>query len=83
MLNVLYSLMQKSKVNEYIAAQRAGKSQEEISSVLSSLILLPTDPGLVRSSASSASVLCIACLVISVSLDCFASTYTSGILHWP
>ena len=46
MLNVLYSLMQKSKVNEYIAAQRAGKSPEKISSVLSSSILSPTDPGL-------------------------------------
>ena len=29
-LNVLYSLMQKSKINEYITATREGKSAEEI-----------------------------------------------------
>ena len=82
-LNVLYSLMQKSKVNEYITAQRAGKSPEEISSVFFSLLLSRVDlVSVVRSSANSASVLSIACLVISVSLDYFAFTYTSEILHW-
>ena len=34
-LNVLYSLMQKSKVSEYLVAQREGKSLEEIACVLS------------------------------------------------
>ena len=29
-LNVLYSLIQKSKVNEYIIAQQEGKSAEQI-----------------------------------------------------
>ena len=29
-LNVLYSLIQKSRINDYIAAQQAGKSEEEI-----------------------------------------------------
>ncbi|KAF9561710.1 eukaryotic translation initiation factor 3 subunit 6 [Agrocybe pediades] len=33
-LNVLYSLMQKSKVNEYIIAQREGKSPEEIAEIV-------------------------------------------------
>ncbi|KAF5339548.1 hypothetical protein D9611_011424 [Ephemerocybe angulata] len=33
-LNVLYSLMQKSKINEYIAAQREGKSAEEIAEIV-------------------------------------------------
>jgi hypothetical protein len=32
-LNVLYSLMQKSRINEYIIAQREGKSPEEIAFV--------------------------------------------------
>ena len=32
-LNVLYSLIQKSKVNEYISAQQAGKSADEIAYV--------------------------------------------------
>ena len=29
-LNVLYSLIQKSRINDYIAAQQAGKTEEEI-----------------------------------------------------
>ena len=29
-LNVLYSLIQKSKINEYIVAQQEGKTAEEI-----------------------------------------------------
>ncbi|TEB25059.1 hypothetical protein FA13DRAFT_1693350 [Coprinellus micaceus] len=33
-LNVLYSLMQKSKINEYIVAQREGKSPEEIAEIV-------------------------------------------------
>ncbi|PPQ99963.1 hypothetical protein CVT24_009542 [Panaeolus cyanescens] len=33
-LNVLYSLMQKSKINEYITAQREGKSPEEIAEIV-------------------------------------------------
>ncbi|KAF8958415.1 RNA polymerase I-associated factor PAF67-domain-containing protein [Flammula alnicola] len=33
-LNVLYSLMQKSRVNEYIVAQREGKSPEEIAEIV-------------------------------------------------
>ncbi|TFK37025.1 eukaryotic translation initiation factor 3 subunit 6 [Crucibulum laeve] len=33
-LNVLYSLMQKSRINEYIAAQREGKSAEEIGEIV-------------------------------------------------
>ncbi|KAF9473472.1 eukaryotic translation initiation factor 3 subunit 6 [Pholiota conissans] len=33
-LNVLYSLMQKSKINEYITAQREGKSAEEIAEIV-------------------------------------------------
>lgn len=33
-LNVLYSLMQKSKINEYMVAQREGKSAEEIAYVI-------------------------------------------------
>ncbi|KXN88666.1 Eukaryotic translation initiation factor 3 subunit L [Leucoagaricus sp. SymC.cos] len=33
-LNVLYSLMQKSKINEYIIAQREGKSPEEIAEIV-------------------------------------------------
>ncbi|KAF9447334.1 eukaryotic translation initiation factor 3 subunit 6 [Macrolepiota fuliginosa MF-IS2] len=33
-LNVLYSLMQKSKINEYIVATREGKSQEEIGEIV-------------------------------------------------
>jgi hypothetical protein len=32
-LNVLYSLIQKSKVNEYIVAHREGKSEEEVAYV--------------------------------------------------
>jgi hypothetical protein len=32
-LNVLYSLIQKSKVNEYIVAQRGGRSEEEVAYV--------------------------------------------------
>ncbi|KAJ3558424.1 hypothetical protein NM688_g928 [Phlebia brevispora] len=33
-LNVLYSLIQKSKINEYIIAQQEGKSQEEIADIV-------------------------------------------------
>ncbi|TFK24101.1 eukaryotic translation initiation factor 3 subunit 6 [Coprinopsis marcescibilis] len=33
-LNVLYSLMQKSRINEYIGAQREGKSVEEINEIV-------------------------------------------------
>jgi translation initiation factor 3 subunit L len=33
-LNVLYSLIQKSKVNEYILAQQQGKSIEEIEEIV-------------------------------------------------
>ncbi|KAI5117616.1 hypothetical protein M0805_001216 [Coniferiporia weirii] len=33
-LNVLYSLIQKSKINEYIAATREGKSEEEIKAIV-------------------------------------------------
>lgn len=33
-LNVLYSLIQKSKINEYIEATRAGKSAEELAEVV-------------------------------------------------
>ncbi|KAF9465863.1 eukaryotic translation initiation factor 3 subunit 6 [Collybia nuda] len=33
-LNVLYSLIQKSRVNEYIVAQQEGKSQEEIAEIV-------------------------------------------------
>ncbi|EAU86804.1 eukaryotic translation initiation factor 3 subunit 6 [Coprinopsis cinerea okayama7 len=33
-LNVLYSLMQKSRINEYIVAQREGKSPEEIAEIV-------------------------------------------------
>ncbi|KAF8908097.1 eukaryotic translation initiation factor 3 subunit 6 [Gymnopilus junonius] len=33
-LNVLYSLMQKSKINEYIVAAREGKSPEEIAEIV-------------------------------------------------
>ncbi|KAJ2927959.1 hypothetical protein H1R20_g9124, partial [Candolleomyces eurysporus] len=33
-LNVLYSLMQKSKINDYIIAQRQGKSPEEIAEIV-------------------------------------------------
>ncbi|EKM77681.1 hypothetical protein AGABI1DRAFT_114981 [Agaricus bisporus var. burnettii JB137-S8] len=33
-LNVLYSLMQKSKINDYIMAQREGKSPEEIAEII-------------------------------------------------
>ncbi|KAF8154694.1 RNA polymerase I-associated factor PAF67-domain-containing protein [Crassisporium funariophilum] len=33
-LNVLYSLMQKSKVNEYIVAQREGKTPDEIAEIV-------------------------------------------------
>ena len=40
MLNVLYSLMQKSKINEYMVAQREGKSAEEIAYVMFSWIRL-------------------------------------------
>lgn len=39
MLNVLYSLIQKSKINEYINAHQAGKTQEEIALVLSTVIV--------------------------------------------
>ena len=39
-LNVLYSLMQKSKINEYMVAQREGKSAEEIAYVMFSWIRL-------------------------------------------
>ena len=39
-LNVLYSLMQKSKVNEYIIAQREGKSPEEIAYVVGLVVIL-------------------------------------------
>ena len=42
-LNVLYSLMQKSKVNEYIIAQREGKSPEEIAYV-ADLVIIPSRP---------------------------------------
>ena len=34
MLNVLYSLIQKSRINDYIIAQQEGKSPEEIAWVL-------------------------------------------------
>ena len=30
MLNVLYSLVQKSRINEYLVAVKEGKSEEEI-----------------------------------------------------
>ncbi|EJD07900.1 eukaryotic translation initiation factor 3 subunit 6 [Fomitiporia mediterranea MF3/22] len=33
-LNVLYSLIQKSKINEYITATREGKSEEEINEII-------------------------------------------------
>ena len=33
-LNVLYSLIQKSKINEYIVATREGKSTEEINEIV-------------------------------------------------
>ncbi|KAH6904297.1 eukaryotic translation initiation factor 3 subunit 6 [Coprinopsis sp. MPI-PUGE-AT-0042] len=33
-LNVLYSLMQKSRINEYISAQREGKTPEEIDAIV-------------------------------------------------
>jgi hypothetical protein len=33
-LNVLYSLIQKSKINEYMIAAQAGKSAEEIACVI-------------------------------------------------
>ncbi|KDQ52880.1 hypothetical protein JAAARDRAFT_197946 [Jaapia argillacea MUCL 33604] len=33
-LNVLYSLIQKSKINEYIAAQQQGKTEEELAEIV-------------------------------------------------
>ncbi|VDC03799.1 unnamed protein product [Peniophora sp. CBMAI 1063] len=33
-LNVLYSLIQKSRINDYIAAQQAGKSEDEIAEIV-------------------------------------------------
>ncbi|KAI0030086.1 eukaryotic translation initiation factor 3 subunit 6 [Vararia minispora EC-137] len=40
-LNVLYSLIQKSKINEYIAAQQQGKSEEEIAEIVGEYGVLP------------------------------------------
>lgn len=42
-LNVLYSLIQKSRINEQLEAEQAGKSAEEIACVVSgfSLVLCP------------------------------------------
>jgi translation initiation factor 3 subunit L len=86
-LNVLYSLMQKSKINEYIVAQRAGKSPEEIAFVLSFAKnpCPPSDPlsVVVRSSANTANVLYTECLAISASLVYSASTCISVISHLP
>jgi hypothetical protein len=42
-LNVLYSLIQKSKIDEYITAQQEGKSQDEIKCVVSRSSVVPTD----------------------------------------
>ncbi|KAF5366211.1 hypothetical protein D9758_005722 [Tetrapyrgos nigripes] len=40
-LNVLYSLIQKSKINEYIVAQQEGKSPEEIAEIVGEYGVLP------------------------------------------
>ncbi|KAL4261391.1 translation initiation factor 3 subunit L [Pleurotus pulmonarius] len=40
-LNVLYSLIQKSKVNEYISAQQAGKSADEIAEIVGEYGVFP------------------------------------------
>ena len=42
-LNVLYSLIQKSKINEHIVAQQEGKSTAEIACV-SALVFLMLNP---------------------------------------
>jgi hypothetical protein len=39
-LNVLYSLIQKSKVNEYIIAQQEGESPDKIACVQSAFIYI-------------------------------------------
>ncbi|KAJ7864974.1 eukaryotic translation initiation factor 3 subunit 6 [Mycena olivaceomarginata] len=47
-LNVLYSLIQKSKINEYINAHQAGKTQEEIAEIVGEYGVRPLVIGLLR-----------------------------------
>lgn len=80
MLNVLYSLIQKSRINEHIIATKQGKSEEEIAyvfslSVVAAHIYSHDIHYPVKLSVNTAHAHSIACWATSASFACCAYMY--------